>query len=816
MKRFSILLAIFTVAAQAPAASHTVDLIHFRKNLDRYAVYDFGTINSGALEIVMNKKRIRFTPHPYVPGENFKGPEAVEVVTDKAPSNAVMILKIKDPATKKIYEFSEKWGVKTVFSTALDSKREYSFHSIEFDDPQYSSYFRFRVKSVKGTVVTPDAGAISLAVDTSSPINVVDWPIAASPTAMVSNLCERALTLTGDLLVEDYFGRSFIVPFSRTLPPHGKAEVAIPEGKGALDAKGVWNVSARLRGSDGAEVEHKTSFAVLDIHRPTPKLGYGNFRWGIHMHVSRHMPALQPVTLDAAVRMGAKIVRIDGIFSGFSIWNGSKKKYDWSQADDMLAALEKRGLAVDALVAENLGKHSTPEFYRQLAERYGERIDYYEIGNEWDLLPKERLTPQTAVEMQKTAYRSLKAGNPRARVITNGWAVEDSDGHANVTQKGFQEYFMRNAKGFYDLHAMHLHFRFEDYVKRLGRFFEMRKREGVDAPWLLNETALSVQYRGQREVAENVWKKILYAWSKGARDYIWYAQRASAPDPLGVWGMMTYDYRPRLHYASFSAFSTIFGDCRAIETLVEKNSRYVYRLKDGKNGNILIVGWDAAALEPMAVKIATDARCVYVADIMNNIRKLNTKQNRVSWGISQPPSVIVFEGATYARPDRCELENAAAHSPRIIFVEKVRPGYGWDMRMSEYSQAHELYPADPATAHRTWKGEDDLSGILLFTTDGKKAKVKVSVKDEIFVPDSDRIEIWRDGVDITGKLVFSRVRHGDNRTVYEADWPYTNPGRVNVRLVDDDGHGGIDGWMDYEPFDSKNPAFENWPIVRFD
>jgi hypothetical protein len=816
MKKHPILLAALALASHALASMHTVDLIRFRKDLDRYAVYDFGTINSGALEIVMNKKHIRFTPHPYVPGENFKGPESVEVVTDKAPSNAVMVLKIKDPATKKIFEFSEKWGVKTVFATRLDATREYSFHSIEFDDPQYSAYFRFRVKSVKGTVTTPDSGALSLKVDTSSPLHVVDWPILAAPAAVVSNLSACAQTLVGYLAVEDYFGRSFKIPFSRTIPPYGSARATIPKGKGALDAKGVWNVCARLKGKDGVESEHKTSFAVLDVHEASPKRKYGEFRWGIHMHVSRHMPALQPVTLDAAVRMGAKIVRIDGIFSGFSIWNNSKKEYDWSRADDMLAELEKRGLAVNALVSENLGKYATPEFYRQLAERYGERIDYYEIGNEWDLLPKERLTPEAAVEMQKTAYRSLKAGNPKARVITNGWAVEDSDGHANVTQKGFQEYFMRNAKGYYDLHAMHLHFRFEDYVRRLGRFFEMRKREGVDAPWLLNETALSVQYRGQREVAENVWKKILYAWSKGAKDYVWYAQRASAPDPLGVWGMTTYDYRPRLHYASFSAFSAVFGGCRAIKTLVEKNARYVYGLRDAANGNIVIAGWDAAALEPKTVRIATDAKRVYLADIMNNVRELKVERGGVFWELSQPPSAVVFEGATYARPDKRELENAAVYSPRIIFVEKVRPGYGWDMRMSEYAQAHELYPADPATAHRTWKGEDDLSGILLFTTDGKKAKVKVSVKDETFVPDSDRIEIWRDGEDITGKLKFSRVRHGDNRTVYLADWPYTNPGRVNVRLIDDDGNGGIDGWMDYEPFDAKNPAFENWPIIRFD
>lgn len=806
----------FYVIAATPSVTYTTDIVSFRKDFDRYAVYDYGTINGGGLEIVMTKGNVKFTPHPYVPPMPVDGPSSVTVTTTAAPENGEMTLRLRDLAAKKEIEFRAPWRCSTRFDVNLDSRRKYSLHTVAFSDPGYSTNFRFRVMSVSGCVASGQAGACTLDVDTGSPLHTVDWPIAAAPVAVVRNRSGSACAVSGDLVVSDYFGRSFSIPFKETLEGGTEKRVAIPCGKGGVDAKGVWMVSSCLKGDDGSSAEQNTSFGVIDRHDVTEKWPYGRFRWGIHMHVIRHMPSLRPLTMDAAVRMGAKIVRIDGVFSGFSVWDPRKKAYDWTAADAMLGDLEKRGLAVNAIVFENRGKYSTPEFYRQIAARYGERIDYYEVGNEWDLYRKEHMTPDRAVEVHKEAYISMKKGNAKARVITNGWAVEDSAGHANVTQKGFQEQFMREAKGFYDLHAMHLHFRFEDYVERLDRFFAMRRHEGVDAPWLLNETALSVQYRGQREVAENVWKKILYAWGAGAKDYIWYAQRASAPDPGGIWGIMTYDYRPRLHYAAFSAFSKVFGACRDPEVLAVKNSRYVYRLGDMNGAKITLAGWDGAALAPMPVRVRTDASSVYLADIMNNTVEVPVVDGEVTWPLVPSPTAMVFEGATFARPGASELAAAAVYSPRVIFVEKVRPDYGWDMRLANYAQVKELYPADPATVHRTWKGEQDLSGTLIFLTDGKSARVKVSVKDEKDVPDGDRIEIWRDGVNITSKLDLKRVRHGDNRTVYDASWPYMSPCRVNVRFVDDDGFGGIDGWMDYEPFDSSNPAFGKWPIVRFD
>ena len=650
---------------------------------------------------------------------------------------------------------------------------------------------------------------LSLEVETGSPLHVVDWPITNVPVAVVHG---RGI-LTGPLKVSDSYGRSFTVRAQAGASDGDQIRVPLSVGADGLSAKGVWRVAAEVVSTSGKTQTLETTFGVLDPHPVTPRIPYGRFRYGVHLHVMRHQPPERPLTLDAAVRMGAKIVRLDDCFSGWATWNRKAKTRDWTQADAMLAELERRGLAVDAIVFENLGAHGGDAFFEAIAARYRDRIDYYEVGNEWDLLPRERFPVETAIATQKLAYAALKRGFPQARVSSNGWAVEDSAGHANVTQKGFQERFLSQAKGFYDIHAMHLHFPFANYEKRLNRFLEMRREQGADAPWILNETALSVQYRGEKTVAENVWQKILYGWAKGAKDYLWYNLRANKPDPGGYYGMMSRDYRPRLHYAAFSAFATVFDGCDMRATLADAANRKVFLLSAADR--TVIAGWDAAATAPMRVRVKTDAARAFHADIMNNRHPLDCVNGMVEWRIDAEPSALILYGAKHVDALPEDVANVARPAPRCIHVEKIRLGYGWDLLVDKYEQVHEEYPADPATAHRTWKGTKDCSGVLLFTTDGTKAQVKVAVTDDVDWPGSDRVEVWRDGRNVTPSLAFKRVRHGDKRTVYVADWPDTRPCRINLRIVDDDGFGGIDGWMDYAPFDAAHPDDVHWPVVRF-
>jgi len=758
-----------------------------------------------------------FSPYPYEPVRPFSGPSLVTLKADGLPagSRAVLRLKERSRGAKPVEFAAPLENGFAFFETNLDQTREYVFAALDFTVPgKAKAMQKVTVDKLEGLVRTDEANAFTLEVVTHSPLHVVDFGSKEEPRVALHNAAMTKAAAKGALVVSDFYGRSFELPFDVNLEPgKGCVAVRVPRTPGKAEAKGVWRVEAKLTGADGSTAVRTDRFAVLDPHPATPKVPYGKFRMGVHCHSARWRADEADLTHDAAVRMGAKIVRIDDVFSQFATWDRARNDFDFTKADRFLEGLEKRGLAVDAIIQENGFNRFTEDFCARLAQHYGERIDYYEVGNEWDLASAEWLTPAKAVDWQRLAYRGLKRGNAKARVTTNGWAVEDSNGHANVTQKGFQEQFMKEAKGAYDIHAMHLHFAFQNYVERMGRFFKLRQDCGVTEPFVLNETALSVQYRGEEEVAENVWLKVIYGWAHGATDYIWYNMRASQFDPGGVYGVISRDFRPRLTYAAFSGLAAALGDHDFDKTIVEKEGRKAYRFRRRSGKEIVLAGWDTGAMKPVSVDVETDAKRVFVADVMNNRREAKPTGGKVSLPLTGTPQAWVFEDATFAKPSK-EILAASKAPPRVILVSPVRPDYGWDLLLDRYAQVHEEYPADPATAHRTWKGKDDCSGILLFSLKDGRPQVYVSVRDEKDTP-GDAVQIWRDGKDVTASLNLRRTRHGDGRTTYEGVWPDTETCRLNVRFVDDDGFGGKDGWIDYAPFDAKKPDISAWPLLRF-
>ena len=774
-------------------------------------------VEDGRLVIAGLANTVGFMPFGYEPPRPFAGPVQICVPFEGFPVGGRAVLKVKERVrgAKPIAFETETEDGRAVFRTDLPLTGEYEFVSLEMSLPGGEKKPQTVVFRPPEAVYRPtEAGGIDLEVRTTSPLHVLDWSSREEAVAELRNRSTARASVSGELKVSDFYGRAFSLPLDLKLAPGEARTIAIPRAAGRADAKGVWKVVAALKAADGSTCTREDRFAILDEHPVTPKIPFGKFRIGIHCHSARWLGKDRDLTHDAAVRMGAKLVRIDDVFSQAVTWNPANKDFDFAKADRFLSDLERRGLAVDAIVQECGFGNFTADFCERIARHFGERIDYYEVGNEWDILPAARLTPERGVAIQKLAYTALKKGDPKVRVITNGWAVEDSNGHASVTQKGFQETFMRDAKGFYDLHAVHLHFPFRNYADRLGRFFKLREACGVTVPFLLNETALNVQYRGEEEVAENVWLKVVYGWAHGAADYIWYNMRASQFDPGGSYGVVNREFRPRLTFAAFSGLTATLGDHDFEKTIVEKEGRFVGRFRRRDGREIVLSGWDTGLMKPVEVPVQTDATRVWSADVMNNRRELSVEQGIVRVSLAGSPHAWIFENATFARLGKSIL-NVTKAPPRVIQVSAVRHDYGWDLLLDRYAQVHEEYPADPLTAHRTWKGKDDCSGTVLFTlTDGRPA-IRISVVDEKDEP-GDAVQVWRDGRDITGSLNLTRVRGGDNRTVYTAAWPDREACRVNVRFIDDDGFGGIDGWMDYAPFDKNSPDVDAWPILRFD
>ena len=92
-----------------------------------------------------------------------------------------------------------------------------------------------------------------------------------------------------------------------------------------------------------------------------------------------------------------------------------------------------------------------------LLGRYGAGIDYYEMGNEWDLAPREVLSPEEALRLIREGYEGVKSACPSATVSTCGWAGADSSAFTPARNPGIIETFAETAQNTFDVWAIHLH-----------------------------------------------------------------------------------------------------------------------------------------------------------------------------------------------------------------------------------------------------------------------------------------------------------------------------------------------------------------------
>lgn len=101
---------------------------------------------------------------------------------------------------------------------------------------------------------------------------------------------------------------------------------------------------------------------------------------------------------------------------------------------------------------------------------------------------------------------------------------------------GLAEYFVQEAKPYFDVHAIHLHGPFEEFPGCLqSSFFALREKSGVTQLWFANETADHGAGGREKHVAIDVWRKSVYAWAHGSVDYTWYNLRAKVgKDGAGV------------------------------------------------------------------------------------------------------------------------------------------------------------------------------------------------------------------------------------------------------------------------------------------
>jgi len=786
-----LIVAVFALAASCGSALAGISLEEeipaFRRGVDSWK---FGSglrgkwIDSGLVVSVPGRPGFTMRYDRYPGMKPFRGADEI-ILKMKSDSQG------KATAELGIVEFPAKKGVEPMrfsapisgvanFRTGLDPAKTYQITDIsirrEHDD---GMPWKIAFSSLRGVFKATKAEALRVEAATGNPLHIVREGKDEKPVLVIRNAAQERIAAHGMLKVEGFCGDSFDLPVDIALDAGETIEIPVWSGRAVsmkppsaassmppYREKGVWKIRGELAADDGSVAPVDTRFAVMDFHGVTPKQPRGTFRLGVHWHFPRFSDGDRALAASAMVACGAKLTRAD--FANMaSIQPAGPDSWEFARTDELLEMLETNGLAVDAIVFKTPRWAMTPPstnsvwrpyavrppvagtfgaFCERLAARYGTRIDYYEIGNEWDL--RFGGTYDEAVAVQREAYVGLKKGCPDVCVIPNGWAaagdIPNMDGKGRTR---IHEHFLKNARDYFDVDAIHNHGPFPRYMNTISRkFFPLRERTGVaDKPWYSNEAALTSVW-GERDAAMTVWKKILWAWAHGSVDYIWYNLRATGWDPKNpehCYGLLTADFFPRDSYVSFAALSSIVGGGAFRRAILDTDTRFVFEFQKGND--LVLATWcedgrAACPTPPQArgthvpaktAAVETDAQSAYRVDLMGNRTTVPLNGGRTSLTMEPEPSALVLEGATFASAEIAAFcSESECGEVRIVEVPADAPGRAPDFVLDKPQQVHDFFVGNPAERERLWKGPKDNSAKVWLVKEERGLRIRVEVEDD--------------------------------------------------------------------------------------
>lgn len=824
--------------------------VHFTGSLPNSGTVEFRTFAPARNVAGTGVKRDIETVEPIAvkgvwPGPApFHGPEWLEFAVDpsfKGPAK----LTLTTEATHFVFQApkmsftSEGKGDGTVrFACNLPYDHQYHFFKLEGPKTVFSGRGGFRQSS---------AEAIRVEIDTGNPLHIVrDGKAGEKAMIVVRNEASRAIAVQADFRLRDVFGRKLSVPFDRRLAAGETVKVEVP----SLPAKGVWYLNADVKAEDGSVNAIATHFARIDLHETTPFLEKPKFRFGIHYHCSRYLPDQFDVLVDALVASGAKFTRSDYDFT-FAALSRKPGQYDFSISDPLIRKLRAAGLSLDIIcyspplwaldeaavkAAKSPRRRTlvrtkpgvTRDFCRAFAERYGTQIDYYEVGNEWDIAPAANFPIEDMLMVQKEAYEGLHAGNPNVCVMPNGWAacgslILGTDPMSSCP--GAIEAFALHPE-LYDAWSIHAHGTFPGFVSSIqGSFLPLYENNPLKTrPWICGETADTCYGGEEKNVAKAVWAKTLYAWAWGCSDYIWYNLKATGWFDGGEsgYGLLTADLKPRASFAAFAAVTTVFQGLDADGRIYSSGMRNLLRFKGEKAGfkGVVLAGWDWFNDTSRTVRIRTDAKSAEVSDHMGNRMPAEIAGGKVLFTIDDSPRALILGGATFAEADDpAELLDKPVEPRAIVST----PGKDPDFVLDSTRYVFNLLPSSPETAHRRWANAADCSAKVWLSRKDDGIKVRVDVIDDkdaagdamtvmLDIPGRGKVTIpceMAPGV-IGGK----RVENGVTRYAmlidgkafgFDAKTLESGLG-FSVRVVDDDGEGAECGVQLVTPLENLVPV----------
>lgn len=829
---------------------------------------------------------------------------------------------------------------------------------------------------LRGTLVTaePFAESLDLNIVTGNLVPVLKRGEEDKFCLDFRNCANRTGNFTVGLEFRNFFGETFREQVTFHLKPQEKASY-IPIQR--FQRLGHWEVIAEIAESTepGYKSRKKDSFAYLIPAGPTPGRANG-FLFGICNNSASWSWGEQQKGIIAAALCGAKIIR-----NSFEWQRLQPDPEHWNFS--LLDSLVKRHLDAGIELQGFLGftprwaaapdlrhaadwkywNRSAPDlnawcnYVKTVLLRYRKQIRYWEVWNEPDLTGFNRMSLEEYVALLQNTGRIAEQIAPEVRIMTGGFATMNY--HAGSKSATFQRDCLKLAHGSFQVHAYHEHGSFERFRNAVDKkFLPIRRETNTQVPWYANETAVSSMNGTERNQAITLFKKLIFAWARGAIGYNWYNLRNDGNDPMNAehnYGMMRMDFQPKPVYSVFNMLAGTFRNMKFVRTLELGKDTLAFLFSDGND--ILVPVWsESASGNMLSIALRTDADAVSSIDIMGNMEEQKGENGMALLNVTPMPTVLKLSGADNvepvgklleAMPSRAavpgrnirltcrlfnpfpqkrvfqlkinnmppefqcqELEKSVTIAPFQntvipfdLFVSPAcRPRYGegrqlelvsllpeisWqcrlqvpipfavvipphqnnsrkpDFQLGRLEQVVSLTAADPALAHRNWRGPGDLSADLFLCNDSNCLKLRILVTDDKHVQPYSGFSMWKgdsiqlalqvpgqqgywelglsrnnsgaseiftyqvpaDFASTTTKQMNLMTTRNGTQTRYELSVPFRSIGltpeimrsgfRFNLLVNDNDGE-GRDGWIHITPGIGENKNPDQFPYILFE
>ncbi|WP_418393440.1 endo-1,4-beta-xylanase [Victivallis lenta] len=512
----------------------------------------------------------------------------------------------------------------------------------------------------------PLTEAIDFTVLTGNDIHVLKSGQESALKYMFTNTSNQAGEFNISLDFKSFVGNTHRESFTAKLLP-GEIKIFSTEWK--PEVLGHWDVTATVSEASAPAMQSKSSrsFAYLVPAGPTPGRAPG-FLFSVCTHSGRWSMVDQLREVEAAATCGVKVVRDSiewgGIQPERGVWNFEKM-------DFLVNAYETVGIEHQAMFAFTAKWAATPErqasknwldwnrgmpelnawreYVRTMADRYRGRIRFWEVWNEPDLGGFNQMSLEEYVQLQKATYEELAKAVPEAIVMTGGFAtMTDHPGKKSPT---FHRDYLKLAKGAFKVHAYHEHGSFQQFAQVVDeKFLPMRRETGTEVPWYANETAIHSLNGAERNQAITLFKKLLFAWSRGSIGYTWYDLRNDGYDPVDGehnYGMVTNDFQPKPVYSAYNMLAGLYRNMKYIRQYDLGANLWAFEFSDG--ADTLIPAWDESGFgSSLTLVVKSNASAASTVDLMGNEKPQQLLDGMALLTLSPMPETLKLTGAASA------------------------------------------------------------------------------------------------------------------------------------------------------------------------